>query len=250
MPNFDPAIAVQRLPQHVAIVMDGNGRWAEARHQPRKLGHRAGVKSVRGIVEACLRRGIPALTLFAFSSENWHRPKAEVSALMKLFMRAMDSEAEELHRNGVRLAFIGDRSGFAAELRVRMDQVEERSRENTRLRLSVAANYGGRWDIVQAARQLAGQVAAGEIRADAIDEKRFAQAVALGDLAEPDLFIRTGGEQRISNFLLWQIAYCELWFTDTLWPDFDADCFDQALQAFARRERRFGRTSVQLRAAS
>lgn len=250
MPNFDPAIAVQRLPQHVAIVMDGNGRWAEARHQPRRLGHRAGVKAVRKVVEACLRRGIPALTLFAFSSENWQRPKAEVSALMKLFMRAMDSEAEELHSNGVRMTFIGDRGGFEAGLRARMDQVEARSRDNTRLHLSVAANYGGRWDIVQAARALAERVAAGEISGDAIDEESFGRAVVLAGLPAPDLFIRTGGEQRISNFLLWQLAYSELWFTDTLWPDFDGECFDQALQAFARRERRFGRTGVQLRAAS
>lgn len=250
MTQLDPAIAVQRLPQHVAIVMDGNGRWAEARHQPRRLGHRAGVKAVRKVVEACLRRGIPALTLFAFSSENWQRPKAEVSALMKLFMRAMDNEAEDLHANGVRIRFIGDRAGFDLELQARMQEVEQRSHANTRLQLAVAANYGGRWDIVQATRRLAEQVAAGELAAADIDEAHFGNAVALAGLPAPDLFIRTGGEQRISNFLLWQIAYSELWFTDTLWPDFDGDCFDQAVQAFARRERRFGKTSLQLRAAS
>jgi undecaprenyl diphosphate synthase len=247
MSSLDPAIAVQRLPRHLAIVMDGNGRWAEARHQPRTFGHRAGVRAVRAVVEACLRRSIPALTLFAFSSENWKRPKTEVNALMKLFMLAMDKEVDSLQQNGVRLSFIGDVQGFEAELGARMQQAEARTQGNTRLRLNVAANYGGRWDITAAARTLARQAAAGDLDPEAITEQHIQAAVALADLPEPDLFIRTGGEQRISNFLLWQLAYAELWFTETLWPDFDADCLDQALSAFTRRERRFGRTGAQTR---
>lgn len=247
---IDPAIAVQRLPKHIAIVMDGNGRWAEARRRPRKFGHHAGVQAVRQVVEACIRRSVPVLTLFAFSSENWNRPKAEVSALMDLFMRAMDREVDALHNNGVRLRFIGDRSAFQPELAERMSRVETRTAHNERLKLNVAANYGGRWDLVQAARALATKVANGQLDASHIDEAMIQKEIALNDLAEPDLFIRTGGEQRISNFLLWQLAYAELWFTEILWPDFDADALDQALLAFAKRERRFGRTGAQIRNAS
>lgn len=250
MSSIDPAIAVQRLPQHIAIVMDGNGRWAEARHRPRTFGHHAGVQAVRAVVEACIRRGISTLTLFAFSSENWKRPIAEVNSLMELFMRAMDRELDSLHENGVRLAFIGDRCAFQIGISERMDTVEERTASNNRLRLNIAANYGGRWDVVQAVRALAIKVANGEVDASAIDEQSIQSHIALHDLPEPDLFIRTGGEQRISNFLLWQLAYSELWFTETLWPDFDAACLDQALNAFAQRERRFGRTGAQLRNTS
>ncbi len=250
MTTIDPAIAVQRLPRHIAIVMDGNGRWAEARHRPRTFGHHAGVQAVRQVVEACIRRSVSTLTLFAFSSENWKRPVSEVSALMDLFMRAMDREVDGLHNNGVRLRFIGDRSAFQSELVERMSRVEMKTAANDRLMLNVAANYGGRWDIVRAARALAERARAGEIDPQSIDEATLQAEIALSDLPEPDLFIRTGGEQRISNFLLWQIAYAELWFTEVLWPDFDADCLDQALHAYAQRERRFGRTGAQLRSAS
>lgn len=247
---IDPAIAVQRLPRHIAIVMDGNGRWAEARHRPRTFGHHAGVQAVRQVVEACIRRSVPVLTLFAFSSENWKRPVSEVSALMDLFMRAMDREVESLHSNGVRLRFIGDRSAFQPELSERMNRVEMRTAANTRLMLNVAANYGGRWDIACATRALAMKVQRGEMRVEQIDEAAIQSEISLNDLPEPDLFIRTGGEQRISNFLLWQLAYAELWFTEVLWPDFDALCLDQALLAYAQRERRFGRTGAQIRNVS
>jgi undecaprenyl diphosphate synthase len=247
---IDPAIAVQRLPRHIAIVMDGNGRWAEARHRPRTFGHHAGVQAVRQVVESCIRRNVPALTLFAFSSENWNRPASEVNALMDLFMRAMDREVDGLHNNGVRLRFIGDRSAFKPELADRMTRVEQRTAGNARLMLNVAANYGGRWDIARAARMLAERALRGEIDPVGIDEAAIQAEIALSDLPEPDLFIRTGGEQRISNFLLWQLAYAELWFTEVLWPDFDAACLDQALQAYAQRERRFGRTGAQVRNAS
>jgi undecaprenyl diphosphate synthase len=247
---IDPAIAVQRLPKHIAIVMDGNGRWAEARHRPRTFGHHAGVQAVRQVVEACIRRSVPVLTLFAFSSENWKRPVSEVSALMDLFMRAMDREVDSLHNNGVRLRFIGDRTAFQSELAERMNRVEQRTAGNMRLMLNVAANYGGRWDIACAARSLAERLQRGEIESRQIDEAAIQAEIALHDLPEPDLFIRTGGEQRISNFLLWQLAYAELWFTEVLWPDFDAAILDQALLAFAQRERRFGRTGAQIRNAS
>jgi len=250
MSTIDPAIAVQRLPRHVAIVMDGNGRWAEARHRPRTFGHHAGVQAVRQVVEACIRRSISTLTLFAFSSENWKRPVSEVSALMDLFMRAMDREVDGLHNNGVRVRFIGDRNAFQPELAERMTRVELKTAGNQRLSLNVAANYGGRWDIARAARALAERAVAGEIDAASIDEAAIQAQIALHDLPEPDLFIRTGGEQRVSNFLLWQIAYSEFWFTEVLWPDFDADCLDQALQAYAQRERRFGRTGAQIRSVS
>jgi undecaprenyl diphosphate synthase len=250
VPHIDPAIAVQRLPKHIAIVMDGNGRWAEARHRPRTFGHHAGVQAVRQVVEACIRRSVPVLTLFAFSSENWNRPVSEVSALMDLFMRAMDREVDALHNNGVRLRFIGDRSAFQTELAERMTRVEQRTAGNTRLMLNVAANYGGRWDIARAARILAERALRGELDPKRIDADALQAEIALSDLPEPDLFIRTGGEQRISNFLLWQLAYAELWFTEILWPDFDATSLDLALQAYSQRERRFGRTGAQIRNAS
>ncbi|MCK9367185.1 MAG: polyprenyl diphosphate synthase [Metallibacterium scheffleri] len=236
------------LPRHVAIIMDGNGRWAERRHRPRSMGHRAGQKAVRATVTASRERGIAALTLFAFSSENWQRPRTEVGALMELFLRALDSEVDELHANGVRLRFIGALGAFAAPLRERMHAAMQRTADNDALTLNIAANYGGRWDIAQAARALAQQVAHGLLDAAAVDEGHLAAHLMLADLPPPDLLIRTGGEHRISNFLLWQAAYAELYFTDTLWPDFDAAALDAALDAYATRERRYGRTGAQLHA--
>jgi undecaprenyl diphosphate synthase len=230
------------LPRHVAIVMDGNGRWARARGRERVAGHQAGIEPVRGVIRDCVRLGIGALTLFAFSSENWGRPPEEVAALMSLFLQAMAEEMPELHRNGVRLRFIGERATLAEDLRERMGEAEALSAANSRLQLQVAVSYGGRWDLLQAARQLA---CAGSTLTS---EAEFARALALGalgELADPDLFIRTGGEHRISNFLLWNLAYAELYFTDTLWPDFDSAAFEQALAAFAGRRRRFGLTDTQ-----
>ncbi|MCC6596588.1 MAG: di-trans,poly-cis-decaprenylcistransferase [Rhodanobacteraceae bacterium] len=228
--------------------MDGNGRWAQRRHLPRKLGHREGPKAVRATVEPCRARGVGALTLFAFSSENWQRPGDEVHALMQLFVKALDSEVDELDRNGVRLSFIGDLERFDAELSTRMRAAMARTAGNDALRLNVAVNYGGRWDIAQAARGVAGAALRGEIALDAIDELALAPHLCLADQAPVDLFIRTGGEVRVSNFLLWQLAYAELYFSDVLWPDFDAAALDAAIDAFARRERRYGQTSAQLRA--
>jgi undecaprenyl diphosphate synthase len=237
-----------RVPRHVAIVMDGNGRWAERRHRPRSFGHREGQKALRATVEFCLRRGIGSLTLFAFSSENWKRPAGEVGALMQLFLKALDHEVDELHEHGVRIEFIGDLSAFSPELRERMHKAMRRTADNRALHANVAVNYGGLWDIAQAARAAAAAVQRGEIGADAIDERTLAPFFSLSAQAPVDLFIRTGGEQRISNFLLWQIAYAELVFLDTLWPDVDAVVLDAALAEFARRERRFGQTSAQVAA--
>ncbi len=233
-------------PRHLAVIMDGNGRWAQRRQRPRTLGHRAGAKAVQVCVEFCLAQGIEALTLFAFSSENWNRPQEEVGALMKLFLRMLDSEVDELHRRGVRVAFIGDRAGFPDTIRERMARSEQLSSANTRLALTIAAGYGGRWDITQACRQLAADAAAGRIQPDAIDEAMVNSRLGLAGLPEPDLFIRTGGDLRISNFLLWQMAYTELWFTETLWPDLDEAVLLAALADFAERERRFGLTSEQV----
>ncbi|MFP5373835.1 MAG: polyprenyl diphosphate synthase [Gammaproteobacteria bacterium] len=238
------------IPRHLAVIMDGNGRWAEQRRRPRAVGHRAGARAVNLCIDFCLDKGIGALTLFAFSSENWGRPQDEVGALMKLFMAALDREVDELHRRGVRVRFIGDRGRFSAAIRDRMDAAEAQTRGNARLQLAIAASYGGRQDIVAAARALAEDVAAGRLAPEAIDEARFGERVALADLPPPDLFIRTGGERRISNFLLWQLAYTELWFTDTLWPALDAATLQRALDDFARRERRFGLTGAQATAPS
>ncbi|TBR38758.1 MULTISPECIES: polyprenyl diphosphate synthase [Dyella] len=235
-----------RVPRHIAIVMDGNGRWAKARHRPRSFGHNAGRKAVREVIEGCMRQGVEALTLFAFSSENWNRPEDEVGALMELFIRALDKEVDELHGHGVRIRFVGDLAGFEQGLRQRMNQAMTHTAGNDKLLLNVAVNYGGRWDIVQAARKAAESVARGEFRADEIDEKVLGHWMCLADLPPLDLFIRTGGELRISNFLLWQAAYAELYFTDTLWPDFDQSSLALAIEDFARRERRFGRTGDQV----
>jgi undecaprenyl diphosphate synthase len=225
--------------------MDGNGRWARARGDARADGHRAGVEPVRMVIEQCVRHEIGALTLFAFSSENWGRPRDEVMSLMSLFVESLEAEIEELHRNGVRLRFIGERAELDARLRASMASSEQITLPNARLRLQIALSYGGRSDIVSAARRLASQVERHELEVAEIDETAFAAALSLAGLPDPDLFIRTGGEQRISNFLLWNLAYTELYFTDCLWPDFDADCFGKALQHFATRRRRFGLTETQ-----
>ncbi len=247
MPDGMPAPGV---PAHVAIIMDGNGRWAQQRRRPRMIGHRAGARAVNRTIDFCLERGIAALTLFAFSSENWGRPAEEVDALMKLFLGALDREVDELDRRGVRVRFIGDRERFGAGLVSRMQLAEQRTAGNTTMTLSIAASYGGRQDIAHAARLLAEQVAAGALQPAQIDEDLLGRHVALADLPPPDLFIRTGGDTRISNFLLWQLAYTELWFTDVLWPDIDAGILQQALDDYARRERRYGLTSAQVAAAA
>ena len=228
--------------------MDGNGRWARQRSLPRHAGHRAGVKSVRAIVENSARCGVEYLTLFAFSSENWRRPEEEVGMLMSLFLEALRREVKELHKNNVKLRFIGERERLDDKLREKIGDAEALTANNSGLRLQVAVAYGGRWDIVEAARSVAAKAASGEIGADDIDEATFAAELQLGNMPDPDLLIRTGGEQRISNFLLWHLAYAELWFTDVLWPDFDAAEFDAALAHFSRRQRRYGHTGEQLEA--
>ncbi|NOY62237.1 MAG: di-trans,poly-cis-decaprenylcistransferase [Gammaproteobacteria bacterium] len=244
--SVHPVSGDQKLPRHVAIIMDGNGRWAKKRMMPRVAGHRAGVEVVRRLVELCRSKGIEVLTLFAFSSENWRRPEQEVSLLMELFVSALKREASKLHKNGVRLKVIGDCTALNSKLQHQIEDAERLTAGNNKLTLVIAANYGGRWDITEAARQLARQVEAGGLKADQIDEARLAGCLSLADCPEPDLFIRTGGEQRISNFLLWQLAYTELYITDTLWPDFNESAFDSALSSFANRQRRFGRTGEQV----
>ena len=226
--------------------MDGNGRWARARGMPRHAGHRAGVKALRETVEQSVRRGVSYLTVFAFSSENWRRPADEVSKLMSLFIEALQREVAELHRNNVRLRFIGAREQLNADLVRSIEAAEEKTAGNSGLTLVVAAAYGGRWDIVQAATTLARRVEAGELGADEIDEAMLSDALALKEMPDPDLLIRTGGERRISNFLLWNLAYAELWFTDCLWPDFGDAQFDEALTYFASRQRRYGYTGDQV----
>ena len=234
------------LPEHVAVIMDGNGRWARRRAMPRQAGHRAGVRAARGIVEACARRGIRVLTLFACSSEHWRRPRREVGALMRLFVEALDREIEELHANRVRIRFIGEREALAAELRARMRAGEERTADNDGLTLVIAVGYGGRWDIARAARSLALDAAAGRLDPETVDEAALAGRLSTCGLPDPDLLIRTGGNQRISNFLLWQLAYSECYFTDRLWPDFGEEDLDDALARYAGTERRFGQTSDQV----
>ena len=228
--------------------MDGNGRWARKRSLPRHAGHRAGVKSVRAIVENSAKHGVEYLTLFAFSSENWQRPDEEVGMLMSLFLEALRREVAELHKNNVRLRFIGERARLDAKLIEKIENAEALTADNTGLRLQVAVAYGGRWDIVEAARTVAARVASGEIDASAIDEATYAAGLQLAAAPDPDLLIRTGGEQRISNFLLWNLAYAELWFTDVLWPDFGAADFEAALAHYAQRQRRYGHTGEQLEA--
>jgi undecaprenyl diphosphate synthase len=229
------------MPRHVAIIMDGNGRWARQRLLPRIAGHRRGVEAVRASVENCAERGIEYLTLFAFSSENWRRPAEEVALLMQLFQSALANEVERLHKNDVRLKVVGDIRRFDPKIRLLIDQGERLTAHNRRLTLTIAANYGGRWDILQALTRLAALGLPAEI-----SEEKLAAHLAMSYAPEPDLFVRTGGEQRISNFLLWQLAYAELYFTETLWPDFDAAALDQAIASYRARERRFGRTSEQV----
>ena len=233
-------------PQHVAIIMDGNGRWARSRGMPRPAGHRASVKVVRKVVEECAARKVRYLTLFAFSSENWRRPPDEVGMLMSLFLDALGREIADLHRNQVRLSFIGDRAQLGGALERRMQNAEQLTAGNSRLRLIVALAYGGRWDIVQACRALAADVASGTLNVADIGEKQVADRLTLAGIPDPDLLIRTGGERRISNFLLWNLAYTELYFSDELWPEFSTDHLEAAFDYFAHRERRFGRTSGQL----
>ena len=234
------------LPRHIAVIMDGNGRWARARLLPRTFGHREGVKSVKRIVEACIDRDIAALTLFAFSSENWRRPSEEVSRIMDLFVQTLRKEVAALDRNGVRLRFIGERNAFPDNLRRLIEESEAQTAANSRLNLVIAANYGGHWDITRACRSLAARMLAGELQADDINTDSLAAEMCISDLPPPDLFIRTGGEQRISNFLLWQLAYTELYFTDSLWPEFDECKLEEALRWYANRQRRFGRTGDQV----
>lgn len=238
------------VPRHVAIIMDGNGRWAQRRLLPRSAGHRAGIKPVRMAVEECTRRGCEVLTIFAFSSENWRRPPQEVGFLMQLFLESMEREVDDLARNGVELRFIGERTSLARELQDRMAAVEARTRGNTGLKLVVAVAYGGRWDLLNAARRLAAKCVRGELDAANLGERELHAELQLGELPDPDLFIRTGGEHRISNFLLWNLAYTELWFSDVLWPEFDAAEFDRAFAAFAARQRRFGLTADQVEAGA
>jgi undecaprenyl diphosphate synthase len=235
-------------PQHVAIIMDGNGRWARSRGMPRPAGHRASVKVVRRVVQECAKRKVRYLTLFAFSSENWQRPPDEVGMLMSLFLDALQREVADLHRNQVRLTFIGDRELLGAELARRMQGAEQLTAANAGLRLIVAVAYGGRWDIARACRALAVDAAAGRLDVAGIGEAQVAERLAMAGIPDPDLLIRTGGEQRISNFLLWNLAYTEMYFSDALWPEFSPAHLDAAFEYFAQRERRFGKTSGQLAA--
>jgi undecaprenyl diphosphate synthase len=232
------------VPRHIAIIMDGNGRWAKQRFMPRVMGHQRGVETVREIVKACRQLGVEYLTLFAFSSENWRRPADEVSFLMQLFMKMLEREVGKLHENNIRLKVIGDRGRFDAQLVRHIEEAEQLTAGNTSLTLTIAANYGGRWDIMQAMHALS---QAHPERAAAFDEEELQPYLSMNYAPEPDLFIRTGGEQRISNFLLWQLAYTELYFTDILWPSFDRAALEAAIQSYQKRERRFGRTSEQLK---
>lgn len=233
-------------PRHIAIIMDGNGRWAQKRLMPRIMGHHAGVKAVRKIVEFCAKENIEVLSLFAFSSENWRRPKDEVSLLMELFMSTLQAEVDKLDRNNIRLKIIGDKSAFNDKLQDKIRTAEAQTASNTGLTLLIAANYGGRWDIANAIRQIVAGIKAGTIDEQEIGEDLVDRYLQTAGLPEPDLFIRTGGEERVSNFLLWQLAYTEFYFTDALWPDFDHDALQQAIGSFKRRQRRFGHTGEQV----
>lgn len=244
--RIDQKATAHDCPRHIAIIMDGNGRWARSRGLPRPAGHREGVKSVRRVVEACRKHQVEALTLFAFSSENWKRPPTEVSLLMDLLISTLRKEIDSLHSNGVQVRFIGDRTPFNDKLRKLMESSEELTQDNPGLQLTIALNYGGQWDIAEAARKVAEQVQSGTIALSDINAELLGKQLCLADMPEPDLFIRTGGEQRISNFLLWQLAYTELYFTDTLWPDFDEHSLVDALTSFAQRQRRFGQTGEQV----
>lgn len=239
---------MDNLPKHIAIIMDGNGRWARQRGKPRSAGHQSGVKATRNIVEHCARLRIDALTIYAFSSENWRRPDTEVSFLMELFVKAIRSELNKLHENNIRVRFIGELSRFPAGLLGEINTASERTANNSGMKLNIAVNYGGRSELTSAMTQIARKVAAGEIDPDSITEDTVAQHTWLADCPEPDLFVRTGGEQRLSNYLLWHLAYTELAFTDTLWPDFSGDELDRIIEEFANRQRRFGQTGEQVQA--
>lgn len=241
-----PSPEVNSVPTHIAIIMDGNGRWAQNRYMPRIAGHKQGVETVRGVIKACMERGVSFLTLFAFSSENWRRPSDEVASLMQLFLGALEQEISKLHENGIRFKVIGDLSRFEPKIVEFIDIGEKLTENNSQLTFTIAANYGGRWDIMQAMRKMMAQSIESPIQ---IDEEIFSKYLSMNYAPEPDLFIRTGGEYRISNFLLWQLAYTELYFTNTLWPDFDAQELELAIQSYQQRERRFGRTSEQVQIA-
>ncbi len=247
--NDNMQVRHEGIPRHVAIVMDGNGRWAKARLLPRLFGHRKGVEAARKVIRACSKAGVECLTLFAFSSENWKRPEDEVNGLMSLFMTVLEKETDGLLRHNVCMRFIGDRRAFSAGLRQKIAWVEEQTRHCDGLCLMIAANYGGRWDILQACRQLAARVEQGKLRSSDLNEPLLEACLSTANQPEPDLFIRTGGEQRISNFLLWQLAYSELYFTDELWPEFNENSLYAAFDSFASRQRRFGMTTEQLQAA-
>lgn len=237
-------------PRHIAIIMDGNGRWAQKRLMPRAVGHQAGVKAVRKIVEYCAIQKIEVLSLFAFSSENWRRPEEEVSLLMSLFLSTLQREVDKLDRNNIRLRFIGDRSAFSDKLQIKMAEGEAQTQDNNALTLVIAVNYGGHWDMCQAFRQVIDKIAIGELKNQDINEQLISRYLSTADLPDPDLFIRTGGEQRVSNFMLWQLAYTEMYFTPTLWPDFDQDSLEEAINSFKGRQRRFGHTGEQVLAKS
>ncbi len=241
-------IPAEKLPRHVAIILDGNNRWAKKRLLPGLAGHRAGVKAVREVIQACGDFGVGVLTLFAFSSENWSRPKLEVDGLMELFLRTLRKETSSLKKNGIRLKVIGDKDRFSPTIQQHIAEAEELTANEAKVTLVIAANYGGMWDIAQSARTLAKKVEKGELRADQIDEQMISGHLTTSDLPAPDLLIRTSGEQRISNFLLWQCAYSEFYFTETLWPDFGRKELEKALLAYVSRQRRFGKTSEQMEA--
>ncbi|KAA1171143.1 di-trans,poly-cis-decaprenylcistransferase [Marinobacter salinexigens] len=246
--SADIPVAAESRPRHVAIIMDGNNRWAKAHRLKGVAGHKAGVGAVRAVVETCAREGVEVLTLFAFSSENWRRPKDEVSALMRLFLFALEREVRKLHRNGIRLRIIGDRSAFSPALQEHMEKAEELTRDNTRMTLVIAANYGGHWDITQATRKVAEQVREGKLEPSDITDDLIQEHLCIGDLPMPDLMIRTAGEQRISNFMLWHLAYTEFYFSPVFWPDFKEEEMHKALQVYSGRQRRFGQTDDQIAA--
>lgn len=248
MPSNLASEIINQPPRHIAIIMDGNNRWAKERKLPGLAGHKAGVDCVRSVIEGCVELGVESLTLFAFSSENWKRPPLEVKGLMELFKLALDREAKKLVKNNIRLRVIGDMTAFSASLQEKIIKVETMTSACDGLQLNVAANYGGRWDIVSSAQRLAGKCAKGEIQASDITEELFAKGLSLAELPDPDLCIRTGGEQRISNFLIWQFAYTELYFSDAFWPDFDKVELQRAVENYCRRQRRFGKTSEQVEA--
>ncbi len=237
---------MSKIPNHIAIIMDGNGRWAQSKKLSRHSGHKAGVEAVRKVIEACAKRKVKNLTLFAFSSENWKRPKAEVNLLMELFLVSLRRELNKLHENNILIRFIGDRTAFAGSLLKQIIKAEELTKKNTGLVLAIAVNYGGRWDIAQATKKVVAGVLAGEYSQEEINPELISKYVCLAEFPEPDLFIRTSGEQRISNYLLWQLAYTELYFTDKHWPDYDEILLDEAIEEFNCRQRRFGKTQEQL----